>query len=44
VFGWLYSAVVDSRLVTSLEARLGFVPGMLPEAFKAAAEAIRLGS
>ncbi len=44
VFGWLYDAVVDSRLVTWLEARLGFVPGMLPEVFKTAAEAIRLGS
>ncbi len=44
VFGWLYNAVVGSRLVTSLEARLGFVPGMLPEVFKTAAEAIRLGS
>lgn len=44
VFGWLYNAIVDSRLVTSLEARLSFVLSMLPEVFKTAAEAIRLGS
>ena len=44
ILGWLSGAMLDSRLVVSLESRLGFVPAMLPPMFKAAAEAIRLGS
>ena len=44
ILGWLSGAMLDSRLVVSLESRLGFVPAMLPHMFKAAAEAIRLGS